>query len=259
MNRDEYRGLLCIGDPHLAVRAPGERTDDYTRAILKKLSFCVDRARREQLLPAILGDVFHAPREPSERLLAVLADLLGDEVIGVFGNHDCAGEDLTGDDALARLARSGAIRLLDRERTWRGWLGGRPTLVGGSPWGRALPRSITVEPCGDLPPAELVIWLTHADLRFPGQGGSGVEPHEIPGVDLVVNGHLHTPLPPVAAGATTWCNPGSISRYSGSETARRREPAALRVDPGSSGLALIRIALPHRPAHVVFPPVGSTR
>jgi predicted phosphodiesterase len=257
MNRNEYRGLLCIGDPHLAARAPGERIDDYARAILDKLSFGIDLARHEQLLPAILGDVFHAPDEAADRWYDELADLFAGEVIGVFGNHDCSGDELAGDDALARLASSGAIHLLDRDRSWRGWLGGRPAMVGGSPWGRAIPSSVTPEPHGDLPPAALAIWLTHADLRFPGSAASGIEPHEIPGVDLVVNGHMHTPLPPVEVGATTWCNPGSISRYSGSESARRREPAALRVAAGPNGLALSRIAVPHKPAHAVFPPADG--
>lgn len=259
MNGGEYQGLLCIGDPHLAGTAPGERIDDYTRAVVDKLSFCIDRARSEQLLPAILGDVFHAPDEAVEGSFDELAELLAGEAIGVFGNHDCTGDELAEDDALARLARTGAIRLLNRERIWRGTLGGRPAMVGGSSWGQAIPSSVTPEPRSGLPPVELVIWLTHADLRFPGEGEGGIEPHEIPGVDLVVNGHLHTPLPPVAVGSTTWCNPGSISRYSGSETARRREPAVLRIGAGPHGLALARIALPHKPARAVFPPADSAR
>ena len=35
----ELTGILFIGDPHLASRAPGFRKDDYPRAILKKLQW----------------------------------------------------------------------------------------------------------------------------------------------------------------------------------------------------------------------------
>jgi hypothetical protein len=56
---NEYTGLLCIGDPHLASRVPGFRKDDYPRAILDKLTWTLRYAAEHRLLPAILGDLFH--------------------------------------------------------------------------------------------------------------------------------------------------------------------------------------------------------
>jgi predicted MPP superfamily phosphohydrolase len=249
---ERYKGVLCIADPHLAQRAIGRRVDDYTSAILDKLSFCLTYAAREDLLAAFLGDVFHAADEDADWLLDELEAMLEPAgAVCIFGNHDCSGETLDEGDALARLLARGRLTLLDGDRPWRGELGGRPAAVGGSAWGRPVPRAFDRKPDGTSPPAELVLWLAHADLLVPGRG-DGIEFRALRGIDLVVNGHVHSRLPTAKTGATTWCNPGSISRYSGSSTARSREPAALRVDAGREGFELSWITVPHRPADEVF-------
>jgi hypothetical protein len=48
----------------------------------------------------------------------------------------------------------------------------------------------------------MVIWVTHHDLGFSGYDAARVPLKEIPGVDMVVNGHLHTPKPPRQCGNT---------------------------------------------------------
>lgn len=252
MKTYEYKGVLCIADPHLAERAIGRRVDDYTSAILDKLSFCLTYAAREQLLAAFLGDVFHSADEGADWLLGEIEAMLEPSgAVGIFGNHDCSGEVLGEDDALARLVGRSRLTLLDEDRPWRGEFSGRPSVVGGSSWQRPLPRAFDRDPADGSSPAELVLWLAHADLLVPDRS-DGIEFREIPGVDLVVNGHVHSRLPIVETGDTTWCNPGSISRYSGSATAREREPAALRADAGPEGFELSWITIPHRPADEIF-------
>jgi predicted phosphodiesterase len=251
MKSDTYHGLLCIGDPHLASAAPGLRRDDYARAILDKLSHCFALARRDQLLPVLLGDVFHASSERDAALFEELTALLPDEVLAVFGNHDCSGDTLGSEDALARLARTTGVRLLDDRAPWTGELGGRSAIVGGTPWGASQPTAQEA-PSRDGSGRTLVAWITHLDVCFPERGGEGIEPRPIPGVDLVVNGHHHTRYETLVTGATTWCNPGSIARYSGSPSARSREPTALRVDASAAGFELGWIPIPHRPAAEVF-------
>jgi len=247
MSDGEYNGLLCIGDPHLAVRPPGARIDDYPRAILDKLAFCLSYAARENLLPALLGDVFHAADEDADWLLDELVAMLAPaRAIGIFGNHDCADGELGERDALARVAERCGLSLLDDRRLWRGRICGRRGVVGGAPWGLAIPSELERDAR-----VEAVIWLAHAELLLPGSD-AGIVFRAVPGIDLVVNGHVHSRLPLARVGATTWCNPGSIARYSGSATARSREPAALRVDLGPSGLAAKWIPVPHRPAAQVF-------
>ncbi len=66
------RGILFIGDPHIAARAPGFRRDDYAQTILEKLRWCVGYARERQLLVVLLGDLFHHPRDISNWLLVEL-------------------------------------------------------------------------------------------------------------------------------------------------------------------------------------------
>jgi len=99
----EYSGLLCIGDPHLASRVPGFRKDDYPQAVLNKFKWALDYALRERLLPAILGDLFHWPRDNANRLLVQLLEMFGSPVVAITGNHDCRENQLGDDDALSVL------------------------------------------------------------------------------------------------------------------------------------------------------------
>src|SRR3712207_2979769 len=111
-------GLLCIGDPHLATRVPGFRKDDYPRTILQKLRWSLDYAKAERLLPVLLGDLFHWPRDNANWLLVELLDLLKDGVLAVSGNHDCNENMLGPDDTLSILSAAGRIHLLDCTGPW---------------------------------------------------------------------------------------------------------------------------------------------
>src|SRR5690348_8748537 len=108
--REGYGGILCVGDPHLATRPTGFRKDEYAKAILAKLKFCVNHAREHRLLLVLLGDLFHHPRDVSNWMLVELISLFGDEpAYTVAGNHDCRENALTDDDTLSVLAAAGAV------------------------------------------------------------------------------------------------------------------------------------------------------
>src|SRR5262249_61550792 len=82
----------------------------------------------------------------------------------------------------------------------------------------------------------LVLWLTHHDVRFPGYEEVGrFVPREIPGVVIVINGHIHRPLADVVAGTTTWVNPGNIARVRRSDADRSRRPSVLRINIRAAG------------------------
>jgi hypothetical protein len=102
-----YTGLLCIGDPHLASRAPGFRKDDYPRNVLAKLEWAMNYAESNALLPIILGDLFHYPRDNANWLIVQLLDLFKHPVLAVSGNHDCNENTLTEDDSLSVLSAAG--------------------------------------------------------------------------------------------------------------------------------------------------------
>src|SRR3954466_15620706 len=76
-----YDGVLCIGDPHLSSRVPGFRKDDYPRAILAKLRWAMTLAQRENLLPVLLGDLFHYPRDNANWLIVELLELFHGTVL----------------------------------------------------------------------------------------------------------------------------------------------------------------------------------
>jgi predicted phosphodiesterase len=262
----ELRGILCIGDPHLALRAPGHRRDDYPRAALEKLSWCLDHARREGLVPALLGDLFHLPRDNGNALVVELLSRLppadGDApLLAIVGNHDVAESRLEPGDTLAILVAAGRLRLVGRGGApWRGRIAGREVAVGGADWGEPLPARVDRAALG-FGADGLVVWLTHHDVKLKGYEAQGkLEPRAIEGVDVVVNGHIHRPLEGATAGATTWLNPGNITRVKRGDGSRRA-PAALRIDvapleagAGAPAWTARAVEVPHAAYDEVFFP-----
>lgn len=253
MPDQNYVGLLMIGDPHLEGRQPGFRKDDYPNVILDKLAWCLDYAASHRLLPALLGDTFDKPRDNPNWLIDRLLRLLQGEVLGLYGNHDVHYHpELTPDDSLSLLVTAGRIRLVSGENPWRGTVGGRSTIIGGSSYRQEFPSRFerTVESSNSGSP--LVIWLAHHDILIPGYDEGRFTPREIDGIDLVINGHIHRKLDNVQTGSTLWLTPGSISRRSRSDASRDHVPAALRVDVTPAGYRLEHIQIPHRPFEEVF-------
>jgi len=241
-------GALMIGDPHLASRNPGFRKDDYSRAILAKLRWCLDQAAERRLLPVLLGDLFHWPRDNANWLLSEVIQLLaGRGVIGIVGNHDTTEKSLTPDDSLHVVWASGVLRLVDQTGPWVGELNGVRTVIGGTSWSEFLPTSRAPEP------DSLVIWLSHHNLRFGDGAPEFFEPRALPGIDLVVNGHLHRAHPPKVTGSTTWMNPGNIARVQRADAVREARPAVLIVRPGPNRTSTSEtLEVPHMPFTEVF-------
>lgn len=238
-------GLLFIGDVHLASRIPGFRRDDYPETMLGKLEWAFDYAHEHALEPVLLGDLFHWPRDNANWLVGRLLDLLPQGTWAVAGNHDCSHTRLMNDDSLSLLVKAGSIRLLTSQTGWDGELEGIPVSVRGSSWGEDLPESI--ESTG------ATIWVTHHDVAFPDTIASNpVEPREIPGVDLVVNGHLHGRVPDQQCGDTQWINPGSLCRISRSQTTQAHRPSVLVVGMADKSLSTQLVEVPHRPFDEVF-------
>lgn len=248
----EYQGLLFIGDPHLSSRIPGFRKDDYTAAILKKIEFALEYGKKHHFLPIILGDLFNLPRDNSNRLLTQLMRILeGHLVLGVTGNHDTTESELQDDDSLSVIVSAGRLRLLDQSGPWEGVVNRVPLYIGGSSWSEKIPQRME-NPSDN----SLVIWITHHNIGFADSEGSWIKPHEIEGVHLVVNGHIHKPMPSQTCGMTTWMNPGGIARVARTEAVRDFIPSLLIVKPTAIGQwSAERVALPHEPFDSVFFPM----
>jgi predicted phosphodiesterase len=246
----EYRGILCIGDPHLSSRPPGFRKDDYPRVMLQKLEWSLAYAREHELLPVLLGDLFHYPRDNANWLLVELIGLFGrDGICAIAGNHDCTEDQLNEHDTFSILLAAGSVRLLDAT-PWRGTMSGRRVHLGGSTWNTPLPQAID-RAAIDNP--ELVFWVTHHDVSFPGsQNAAQSNCAEITGIDLVINGHIHALRDDVIAGATTWCNPGNLARVNRGDATRAHVPGVLRIDVSNEGWSKTRVAVPFEPFENVF-------
>jgi predicted phosphodiesterase len=244
----KYNGILFIGDPHLAATPPGFRIDNYCQTILAKLAFCLNLCSQNNYLPIILGDLFHLPRNNPNHLLVDVMELFRPLHPWVLvGNHDKHEARLTRDVSLAVLQAAGVIKLLtETGPVSEIEISGHKILIGASPDWTPLPRQI------DRADFDRVIWVTHHDLHFPDYDAGRVALREIPGVDLVVNGHIHTPKPPQQCGQTLWVNPGSISRVTRSIYTQKIVPAAAFWQPGLNGPEII--PLPHRPFAEVFQP-----
>lgn len=247
-----YTGLLIIGDPHLEGRTPGFRKDDYPNVILDKLDWALRYAQAHFLLPAILGDIFDKPRDNPTWMIGRLLDVLKDiECFSLYGNHDCADPELCEHDSLSLLVKAGSIRLLDTQ-PWSGSMNGRPVVLGGSSYRKQFPDRYDVpREAADRTP--LVFWLAHHDLIVPGYEEQGrIQPREIEGVDLVINGHIHRRLQDVQTGRTLWMTPGNISRRSRSDATKDHVPAVLRIDVTAAGYTRQFVEVPHRPFDEVF-------
>ncbi|RLS27864.1 MAG: metallophosphoesterase [Planctomycetota bacterium] len=258
---DEYAGLLVIGDPHLSGRTPNFRSDDYARVILDKFAWALRYADAHRLLPTMLGDLFDRPRDNPTWMLGSLIDLLADtNCIGIYGNHDCANPELGDDDSLSLLVKSGRIRMLDGA-PWRGVMNGRTVIVGGSSYRKQIPNQFELSESdthgaslGNVR-SPLVFWISHHDLIVPGYEEEGrIHPVEIPGVNLVINGHIHRRLDDVERGATLWMTPGNISRRSRSDATMHHTPSVLRIDITEQGYERTFIEVPHELFEDVFHP-----
>lgn len=229
-------GLLFIGDPHLSSRRPGRRRDrDFAEVSLGKLEQALGIADGLDLVPVILGDLFDRPREDDHALLARTIRMLRatrHRAWCLVGNHDRINLQLSDDTALAVLREAGALRVIERSGPAALLdLGGRRVGLGGTPHGQEIPRNVAGTFDGPSGGAEVVVWVAHHDLDFPGAYPGAAPTFAIEGCDLVVNGHMHAPEKPLRRGGTVWWNPGNILRRSVDQLDHR--PAVWSWHPGA--------------------------
>jgi len=246
-------GLFFIADPHLADTPPGQRLDGYLDQIMSKLEICLDRAEELGMVPVILGDLFHWPRDNSNKMLVELIRIFGSrtgesKVWVLVGNHDKYQSRFTQDVSLAVLEAAGVVNLMKEDgpqfilETKNG-----SALVCATPDGMSLPKKYDRQP-GD---PETVVWLTHHNIQFPEFIDRAYSIKELPGIDWLVNGHIHRPQQTITKGQTTWTNPGNITRLTFTRRSMVREPAAAIWTPGCEELE--KWVVPFETFDKVFP------
>lgn len=206
-------GIMFVGDPHLSSRRPGRRKDeDWPGPILRKFEACAALARSKGYATVLLGDLFEEPVERDEGLKTrTIRILRGFPMVPLSntGNHDITNTILSDGDSLAMLATSDAIDVVRTSgAVCEFTLGSRRIGIGMTPYGQEIPRSVV----GMFPDADVVVWVTHHDIAFEGAYPNAMQPFEIAGCKIVVNGHIHDTKPPIKTGQTMWMNPGNINR-----------------------------------------------
>ncbi len=259
LKRIKGNGLFLIGDPHIAATPPGQRLSSYSADILDKIEACFKRAKELGMVPLILGDLFNWPRENSNSLLVDLIALFRTYNPAVLvGNHDKYQARFTPDVSMAVLDAANVMHLMNEAgpsfilETPEG-----NVLVGASPDGFPIPKTFDR---GEIERAELqgdsvefikVVWVTHHNVAFPEYKKPHYAIKEISGIDWVINGHIHRPGLTITEGATTWANPGNITRLAFTKYTLERKPQATIWTPSSVDLE--KWDVPHRDFYEVFP------
>jgi DNA repair exonuclease SbcCD nuclease subunit len=249
-------GVLLIGDPHVDAKQPGFRTDNFAETILKKIEWSLEYAAKEKLQPVLLGDLFDKPRGNPNWLIHRLIEVLSPHnVIGIYGNHDCADTSLNENDSLSLLIAAGCLRLVSYKAPFHAMMNDRDVFIGGSSYREPIPQTFQLPPRksqGLFDNDPFAMWITHHDIGFPGYDNARLDPHQITNVELLVNGHIHRRLESVQAGRTLWMTPGNIARRSRSEAALQHAPAVTRIDVLPEDYKISFVEIPHRPAGEVF-------
>lgn len=228
------RGLLFVGDPHISTRGPRRRLEtDWMGLTLDKLAQAVAIANQRALQLVCPGDLVDDPRDLNQvlqvRLIRVLNGL-DQRMVTTVGNHDKKGTQLADDEVLTLLGEARVVDLIATSSIW-----GRITMVaedgrthrvviGMTPYGFSAPTSLAqmlgmpetteAQEAKAAAGADTVVWITHADYAFEGAYPGAADLVAIPGIDMVINGHMHGVKKPVLVGNTVWYCPGNIVRWS---------------------------------------------
>ncbi len=234
--------FLVINDIHASDRPPLGRAENYSDEILTKLVEAIQIAQKQQCDFIVLtGDIFHRFRGPqiSYSLIIELLAIFHRNSIPTYaiaGNHDLSMSGIKSvfEMPFGLLALAGAFIWLKEPvvvddmallipRNWGPSLDKLPSAVGLNKKEKEL--------IGD---AQYAIMVAHASILPPGE--SRPYPHHIvtdlklPGVDLVLSGHIHEELGIHELRDLTFANVGSLARVSRTKEARERTPSVLEVE-----------------------------
>lgn len=213
-----YNGLLFVGDPHLWSLKPDRRMDaNFAMTVLNKIEEAVEIANSKNLYLIFLGDLFHKQEECNIDMLTKLSRILRklkNSPATVEGNHEKSQTKLSDDVALSLLRENQTIYTMEKNDLWAKFTfnDGTQCYVGATPYGEKIPHEVT------LPKKETkevpIIWLTHHNLDFGDTYPGVFKLHEIKGVSMLVNGHIHKSKKPFTLGKMKAHNPGNLVRLS---------------------------------------------
>lgn len=241
-------GLLFVGDPHQSSKKPGSRTDEnFSQTIASKLHQARQIAKDNKLIFVCLGDLFDKDNDTdaamlSSTILSLRKEVQDLDAYTIIGNHEKRMVDFSYDTSLGIILSTGHLKeIKNNEISFivESTLNGEPfyTAVGGTYYDQIIPDDIR-----DIVPPGVheVVWVTHHDLTFDGkQYPNTIEPKEILGCHMVVNGHIHSERKPKKVGDTIYYNPGNITRRS--IDTHDHIPRVWKYTPGNSMLSPIQL------------------
>lgn len=242
-------GILFIGDPHQASKAPGRRLDElFFETVAGKIEQSLVIAKERNLIPVFLGDFFDRDDDTDGAMLVRTIKALrvgGHTPWTLVGNHDKRRTVLTEDTGLAVLLATGLLMRMPNNGPGfiletAGYEGGRNFVgIGSTGYDNEVPKD--VRGAFEDQPVDDIIWTTHHDWMFEDGYPNAMQPHEIKGCSMVVNGHNHLTKTPVKRGQTVFINPGNITRMS--VDAHNHTPRVWTYKPGQ--VKLFPVALEH--------------
>lgn len=213
-NAIEFNCIIFVGDPHLTSRQISSRNDleSTMNSFLKKMEYIAQLSHEHKALVLIKGDLLDNDKESNIKLLNEISrifSLFYFPPYTLIGNHDKTETILNKNNMLKYLIDTYQVfEILDNEITIKTIINGVQVEIGGTHYGSKIPKKVNKKSKA----TNKVIWMTHHDLYF-GMGYENMQKlHEIEGVDLAVNGHIHSFQNEIQHGYTTWCNAGNITR-----------------------------------------------
>lgn len=237
--------LFFVGDLHLHDVSPSSRIDDYSQAILDKLSQVFDKARELGVNGIFFeGDIFHKPSGISIRYLNRVLDVFKTApctCYTVIGNHDIQYgrvDDVWG-TSLGVLVKSGVMKLLSHGEAAL-WFTDYNVCIEGFNYGEDISLQC---PCNDK--ANLTICVSHSygeDVAF---GASDAPEYfkfnsSVPLVpfDVYVLGHDHSyhDTTDLYDGKSKLYRLGALSRATSSITDTGRDVSVLLLSIDEDGV-----------------------
>ena len=254
--------LYFVGDLHLHDVSPSSRIDDYSQAILDKLSQVFEKAKVNNIDAIIFeGDVFHKPSGISVRYLNKVIDVFKTapcDCYSIIGNHDVqyGRIDDIGGTSLGVLFKAGLLKPLFSGVSSVSFMNGK-VLVEGFNYGEDIS---TVCPCSN--DALLRICVSHSygeDISFGASDSSeyfkfnSMKP-DVP-FDVYILGHDHSYHDTIDlyGGVSKLYRLGALSRATSSVTDTSREVQILELDINEDGSYIpIPVHIDVEPAEACF-------
>lgn len=236
--------FLFITDTHYRSCAPSSRIDDWYSDQLRDLEDVLDVAKTAGAQYIIHGGDFFHTHHPSLKLVGDVAAVLKTSSIPLYtaiGNHDIRGYSLQSveNSGLGVLFSTGVVHRLDVLD-----VSAENVVLKGAHTVLDVKTDYVFEPEWA---SRVKIVVSHNYIIPADSMPFGfVHPKDVAtNAQLVLCGHYHQPFEYVDA-ATTWLNPGAISRWSVSE--RDHRPKGVLVTVESGKIMWEQIFLPHAPS-----------